>query len=67
MIGKPKRRLPKDQSVGGGLPMSRKGIGNLAPFGIARQADVVSVSGGRVNSFTLDLDDLLKNRLERGN
>jgi hypothetical protein len=61
VIGKPKRqsqtdRSPKKQR----LPMGRKGIGKLAPFGIATQVDVATVSSGIVNWLTLDLSDILQ-------
>lgn len=59
-VGKPKRKSAKDKSLGGRSPMGRKGLGKLAPFGIARTVDVVSVSGGKLNWFVLDLDSILK-------
>ena len=59
VIGKKKRQSPKDESKGGRLPMGRKGIGKLAPFGVARRVDVVTICEGRTNWFTLDLDGLL--------
>jgi len=62
VIGLPKR--PKNQpdvlSPGGRRPMGRKGIGKLAPFGIATKIDVVTIahdaeSGtARMNWFRLD-------------
>lgn len=39
--------------------MGRKGLGKLAPFGIARTVDVITVNSGKVNWFTLDLDKIL--------
>lgn len=59
VIGKKKRKNPKDLSTGGRAPMGRKGIGKLAPFGVARQVDVLTVQDGLLNWFTLKLDDLL--------
>lgn len=59
VIGKAKRASPKDKSPGGRLPMGRKGIGKLAPFGVSRIVEVATVSGGVLNWFTLSLDDLL--------
>lgn len=59
VIGRAKRSTPKDVSPGGRKPMGRKGIGKLAPFGVARQVDVATVSGGLLNWFSLSLDDLL--------
>jgi hypothetical protein len=58
VIGKAKRTTAKDKSKGGRLPMGRKGIGKLAPFGVARNVDVATVSNGVLNWFTLSLDDL---------
>ncbi|RUU25219.1 ATP-binding protein [Mesorhizobium sp. M6A.T.Ce.TU.016.01.1.1] len=59
VIGKPKRTGPKMRSPGGRGPMGRKGIGKLAPFGIARSVDVISCADGKISWFTLDLDDLI--------
>ncbi len=60
VIGKAKRATPKDTSPSGRRPMGRKGIGKLAPFGVARLVDVVTVSSGLMSWFTLSLDDLLR-------
>ncbi|HEV7344130.1 MAG TPA: ATP-binding protein [Devosia sp.] len=59
-VGKPKRKSAKERSSGGRMPMGRKGLGKLAPFGIARTVDVATVHGGLLNLFTLDLDQILK-------
>lgn len=59
VIGRAKRSSPKELSPGGRKPMGRKGIGKLAPFGVARLVDVATVSGGVLNWFSLSLDDLL--------
>lgn len=58
-IGKPKRTGAKMRSPGGRGPMGRKGIGKLAPFGIARTVDVVTCAAGLVSWFSLDLDGLI--------
>lgn len=58
VIGKAKRRNAKDKSDGGRLPMGRKGIGKLAPFGVATMVDVATVKAGRLTWFTLSLDGL---------
>lgn len=58
VIGKAKRRNPKDKSDGGRMPMGRKGIGKLAPFGVATMVDVATVKAGRLTWFTLSLDGL---------
>jgi hypothetical protein len=59
VIGKPKRSKPTDKAVGNRAPMGRKGIGKLAPFGVARVFDVVTAVEGKITWFTLKLDDLL--------
>ncbi|WP_304270954.1 ATP-binding protein [Brevundimonas naejangsanensis] len=59
VIGKPKRKNPKDRSLGGRGPMGRKGIGKLAPFGIAREVQVVTLSKQRISWFSLELSGLL--------
>lgn len=59
-VGKPKRTAPNQRSPKKDRrPMGRKGLGKLAPFGIARVVDVVTVCDCKVNWFTLDLSDIL--------
>lgn len=58
-VGKPKRRSPKETSNGGRKPMGRKGLGKLAPFGIARVVDVATIAEGKLNWFTMNLDAIL--------
>lgn len=58
-VGKPKRRHANQKSDGGRKPMGRKGLGKLAPFGIARVIDVATVKDGLLNWFTLNLDNIL--------
>lgn len=66
VIGKPKRSedTPDETTPGDRKPMGRKGIGKLAPFGIARIIDVVTVSktqkGRMLNWFRLDFDGIAK-------
>jgi Holliday junction resolvase len=66
IIGKPKRprHHEADKSPGGRTLMGRKGIGKLAPFGIANTIDVITIyqkdRNRRVNWFTLDLPDILR-------
>ena len=66
IIGKPKRQInqlgkttPKYRKL-----MGRKGIGKLAPFGIARQLDILTVykSNGvrKITWFRLNLNEILK-------
>lgn len=59
-VGKAKRRKPNERSKEGRTPMGRKGLGKLAPFGIARRVDIATIQGGSLNWFTLNLDDILK-------
>ncbi|WP_342363221.1 ATP-binding protein [Terrarubrum flagellatum] len=66
VIGKPKRNSAKMKSPGGRGPMGRKGIGKLAPFGIARSVDVVTCANNKISWFTLDLDDLIAAATKRG-
>lgn len=58
-IGKPKRAGAKVKSPGGRGPMGRKGIGKLAPFGIARTVEVFTCAEGQMSWFALDLDGLI--------
>ena len=64
VIGRGRRRKANDRSRGGRRLMGRKGIGKLAPFGIARIMDVVTVtrSGSTRSAFWLrfDLSKLLQ-------
>jgi hypothetical protein len=59
VIGLPKRRSPNERSAANRLTMGRKGIGKLAPFGVARKVDVITVHDEKANWFTLDVDALL--------
>jgi hypothetical protein len=59
-VGKAKRRKPTERSQKGRTPMGRKGLGKLAPFGIARRVDIATIQEGFLNWFTLNLDDILK-------
>lgn len=59
VIGKPKRKTPNERASKDRKPMGRKGIGKLAPFGIARTVDVITAFDGELNWFTLELDNIL--------
>lgn len=59
VIGKPKRKSPKELVYKSRKPMGRKGIGKLAPFGIARTVDVITLNQGELNWLTLSLDGIL--------
>jgi hypothetical protein len=60
VVGKAKRHTPNQTSPGGRHPMGRKGLGKLAPFGIANRVDVVTAKDGLLNWFTLELGEILK-------
>lgn len=64
IIGLRRRAKADDKSVGHRRLMGRKGIGKLAPFGIARQMDVLTcavVNGvATVHWLRFELDKLLK-------
>lgn len=59
IIGKKKKadRKPED---GKRTPMGRKGIGKLAPFGIANEVIVITVKDSYVNSFKLNYSDMIQ-------
>jgi hypothetical protein len=66
IIGLPKRSAehPEERTLKGRTPMGRKGIGKLAPFGIARELDIISVAkddagGCLLNWFRLELSGIL--------
>jgi hypothetical protein len=64
IIGLPRRSKADDKSRGQRRLMGRKGIGKLAPFGIARQMDVITCApvDGKptVHWLRFDLAELLK-------
>lgn len=61
IIGKPKNR--SQARTGPRYPMGRKGIGKLAPFGIARSIDVLTIAGEgaerEITWINLNLPDIL--------
>jgi len=62
IIGKVKDRADAQQRAR--YPMGRKGIGKLAPFGIARVVDIVTIHGSGTERETtwirLDLEEILR-------
>ena len=36
-------------------PMGRKGIGKLAPFGVAKQVELITLKNGKLNSLTVNM------------
>lgn len=57
VVGKPKPREESDKAKR--FPMGRKGIGKLAPFGIARTVDVLTVQDGILNWLRFDYQQML--------
>jgi len=41
-------------------PMGRKGIGKLAPFGVARKVELITLKDGKLNWLSLNYNDLTK-------
>lgn len=60
IVGKPKRNknTPAERSPGGRVLMGRKGIGKLAPFGVARTVDLLTCKGGQVSWLRFDYDKI---------
>jgi len=60
IVGKPKRNksTPAETSPGGRALMGRKGIGKLAPFGVARTVDLLTCKEGRVAWLRFDYDEI---------
>lgn len=61
IVGHPKRDAtnPSQQSAGYRYLMGRKGIGKLAPFGVAREIDLITVQSGRVTWLRFDYGAML--------
>ncbi|POZ61985.1 ATP-binding protein [Chromobacterium alticapitis] len=61
VVGKAKRDPsdPGGKIIGGRAPMGRKGIGKLAPFGVAKEVDLISVSSGLSTWLRFNYDDML--------
>lgn len=63
LVGKKKRSTtdPSEKSVNGlRRLMGRKGIGKLAPFGVAKQVDLITVSDNQATWLQFDYDDMLR-------
>jgi hypothetical protein len=63
IVGKQKRTRndPNELSPGGRKQMGRKGIGKLAPFGVARIVDLVTVQNKLVTWLRFDYAEIVKN------
>lgn len=63
IVGKPKRTKndPDARSLKGRKQMGRKGIGKLAPFGVARMVDLLTVHDHKVNWLRFDYSEIIKN------
>ncbi|MFA6052617.1 MAG: ATP-binding protein [Methylobacter sp.] len=62
VVGKPKRskNTPAEKTPGQRLPMGRKGIGKLAPFGVARVIDMITVQSNKVTWLSFDYTEITK-------
>lgn len=60
IVGKPKRNknTPTETSPGGRVLMGRKGIGKLAPFGVARTVDLLTCKASKVSWLRFDYDEI---------
>ena len=60
IVGKPKRNksTPSETSPGGRVLMGRKGIGKLAPFGVARTVDLLTCKAGKISWLRFDYDEI---------
>lgn len=62
LVGKKKRsaKNPSEKSVGGSrYLMGRKGIGKLAPFGVAKEVDLITIVDGRATWLKFNYDEML--------
>ena len=64
-IGLNRRKRPDERTLGGRPLMGRKGIGKLAPFGVANVVEVCTIQNGKVNWIRLELSEILKEERER--
>lgn len=62
VVGKPKRTksAPEEKTPGNRLPMGRKGIGKLAPFGVARVVDMITVQSANITWLRFDYGEITK-------
>lgn len=60
IVGKPKRNknTPTETSARGRVLMGRKGIGKLAPFGVARTVDLLTCKTNKVSWLRFDYDEI---------
>ncbi|MBC3937000.1 ATP-binding protein [Undibacterium sp. CY7W] len=60
IVGKPKRTkdAPAEASLGKRLPMGRKGIGKLAPFGVAKIVDLITVANNKLTWLQFDYGEI---------
>ena len=63
-----KRRVKEggDQTPNSRNVMGRKGIGKLSVFGIAKRAEIKTVSSGKASVFQMDVDDMLSEAQRSG-
>ena len=66
-IGRKKREEEDtDITPGNRKMMGSKGIGKLSVFGVSKMFDVETVMDHKINSFRMDIDDILEEARERG-
>lgn len=59
-IGRKRREEEGRDTINGRKLMGRKGIGKLAPFGIAKKVEVETCQGHVVNSFVMDINKIME-------
>lgn len=66
VVGLPKRKSdnPAELSPDGRMLMGRKGIGKLAPFGVAKEIDLLTVKNFKATWLRFDLDAMLRSSSE---
>jgi hypothetical protein len=66
VVGKPKRGkdTPAERTIGGRLPMGRKGIGKLAPFGVAKTVDMITIQENKATWLRFDYTEITKKESE---
>lgn len=62
VVGLPKRKAenPAELSPNGRMLMGRKGIGKLAPFGVAKEIDLLTVKDYKATWLRFDLEAMLR-------
>jgi len=66
VVGLSKRENADERSAGGRTLMGRKGIGKLAPFGVAAEIDLLTVKNGRATWLRFDYAAMKSSSEESG-